>query len=132
MTADGIPDGTASRGHTRPDRLTLRGIMARHKGASAVAIAVGVLLVAFSVAAAVSSSSNAALSDSTSCTQWEGASQALQNGYAQLYPKEHGALPSGVRSAGGVLSTVTSTCTQAGYLGESDDVSVIAAIHHDY
>ncbi len=106
--------------------------MARHKGASAVAIVVVVLLVAFTVAAAITGSSNAALSDSTSCSQWVSSRQAQQNAYAQPYLKEHGAPSSGVRSADGVRSTITSTCTQAAYLGESDDVSVVAAIKHDY
>lgn len=106
--------------------------MARHEGASAVAIAVVVLLVAFSVAAAVSSSSTAALSDSTSCSQWVASRPDQQSGYARIYFKEHGAAPSGVRNADGVRSTITSTCTQAAYLGESDDVSVAAAINHDY
>ena len=106
--------------------------MARHKGASAVAIVVVLLLVAFTVAAAITGSSNAALSDSTSCSQWVSSRQAQQNAYAQLYLKEHGAPSSGVRNADGVRSTITSTCTQAAYLGESDDVSVVAAIHHDY
>lgn len=124
--------GAASRGRTRHDRPTLRGIMARHKAASAVAIVVVLLLVAFSVAAVISGSSKAALSDSTSCSQWEAATQAQQNGYAQLYLKEHGALSGGARSAGGVRSTITSNCIQAAYLGESDDVSVVAAIHNDY
>ena len=76
MTADDMPDGAAPRGRTRGDPPTLRGIMVRHKGASAVAIVVVLLLVAFSVAAAISSSSTAALSDSTSCSQWVGARQA--------------------------------------------------------
>ncbi len=97
-----------------------------------MAIVVVLLLIAFTAAAAISSSSNAALSDSTSCSQWVSASQAQQNGYAQLYLKEHGAPSSGARNADGVRSMITSTCTQAAYLGESDDVSVIAAIKHDF
>jgi hypothetical protein len=132
MTADGMPDGAAPRGQTRRDPPTLRGIMARHKGASAVAIVVVLLLIAFSVAAAISSSSTAALSDSTSCSQWVASREGQQNAYAQLYLKEHGAPSSAARTADAVRSTITSTCTQAAYLGESDDVSVVAAINHDY
>ena len=53
MTADDMPDGAAPRSRTRRDPPTLRGIMVRHNGASAVAIVVVLLLVAFSVAAAI-------------------------------------------------------------------------------
>ena len=53
MTADDMPAGAAPRGRTRGDPPTLRGIMVRHKDASAVAIVVVLLLVAFSVAAAI-------------------------------------------------------------------------------
>lgn len=114
------------------ERPTLRGVMRRHKGASAVAIVVVVLLVAFTVAAAVSSSSTAALSDSTSCTQWVAARPEQQNAYSQLYLKEHGALSSGASGPATVRSAITSACSQAAYLGESDDVSVLAAVRHDF
>ena len=132
MTADGVPDGAAPRGQPRHRPPTLRSVMARHKGASAVAIAVVVLLVAFSVAAAVSSSSTAALSDSTSCSQWVASRPDQQSAYARLYSKEHGAVPGGARSTDGIKSAITSNCTQAAYLGESDDVTVIAAVNHDF
>jgi type II secretory pathway pseudopilin PulG len=106
--------------------------MRRHKAASAVVIAVVLLLVAFTAAAAVSSSSNAALSDATSCTQWASASAAQQSTYAQLYFAEHGGLASGANDPTSIRSAINSACSQAAYLGESDDVSVLAAVRHNF
>lgn len=117
---------------TPSDRPTLRGVIVRYKGASAVVAVVVLLLVAFTAAAAVSSSSNAALSDSTSCSQWASATGSQQNTYAQLYFAEHGGLPNAANDPTGIRSAINSACAEAAYLGESDDVSVLAASRQNF
>jgi hypothetical protein len=117
---------------TRVDRPTLRGVILRYKAASAAVIVVLLVLVAFTAAAAVSSSSTAALSDSTSCSQWASASEARQSSYSQLYLSEHGGLASGANDPTSIRSAISGACSQAAYLGESDDVSVLAAVRHDF
>jgi hypothetical protein len=124
-------DAPASRPSVR-ERLTLRTVMSRHKGASAGAIALLFVLVAVTVSPAFLSSSGGALSDSTSCSGWGSASQAQQTAYSHLYLNEHGALPSGARDPNSIKSAVSNACIQAAYLGEADDVSVVAAIKHQY
>jgi len=106
--------------------------MSRHKGASAGAIALLFVLVAVTVAPAFLSSTGGALRDSASCSEWSSASQAQQNTYSHLYLNEYGALPSGARDANSIKSAINNACIHAAYLGEADDVSVVAAIKHQY
>ena len=124
-------DAPASRPTVR-ERLTLRTVMSRHKGASAGAIALLFVLVAVTVSPAFLSSSGGALSDSTSCSGWGSASQAQQTAYSHLYLNEYGALPSGARDPNSIKSAVSNACIHAANLGEADDVSVVAAIKHQY
>lgn len=107
-------------------------IVSRHKRASAGAIALVLVLVAVTVVPALLSTSGGVISDSTSCSGWGSASQAQQTAYSHLYLNQHGVLPSGARDADSVKSAVSKACIQAAYLGEADDVSVIAAIKHQY
>jgi hypothetical protein len=111
---------------------TLRTVILRHKAAVAGGIALLFVLVAVMAATAVSSSSGGALGDSSSCSEWASASQAQQNAYSHLYVNEYGALRSGARDVDSVESAVDKACIQAAYLGEADDVSVVAAIKHQY
>jgi len=43
---------------------------------------------------------------------------------------EHGALAGGAHDAGSVEAAITSACNHAAYLGEADDISVLAALNH--
>ncbi len=106
-------------------------MISQHKGASG-AIALLFVLLVVTIVPVFFSSSGEALSDSTSCSGWSSASQAQQNAYSQLYLKEYGALPSGARDASSVRSAINAACIQAAYLAEADDLSVIAAIKHQY
>jgi Tfp pilus assembly protein PilX len=106
--------------------------MSRHKRASAGAIALLFVLVAVTLLPALLSSSTAVLSDATSCSGWGSASQAQQTAYSRLYLNEHGVLASGASDPNSIKSAVSNACIQAAYLGEADDVSVIAAIKHQY
>lgn len=106
--------------------------MTRHKRATAGAIALLIVLVAVTVVPALLSSSAGALSDSTSCSGWGSASQAQQTAYSHLYLDEYRVLASGASDPASVKSAVSTACIQAAYLGEADDVSVVAAVKHQY
>ena len=132
MTTNSASGDAPASGPTVRERLTLRTVMSRHKGASAGAIALLFVLVAVTVSPAFLSSSGGALGDSTSCSGWGSASQAQQTAYSHLYLNEYGALPSGARDPNSIKSAVSNACIHAAYLGEADDVSVVAAIKHQY
>lgn len=55
-----------------------------------------------------------------------------QSGYAQLYLHEYGSFSGAGRTLDAVQNTITQRCVRAAYLGEADDVSVLAAIHQAY
>jgi hypothetical protein len=132
MTTNSASGDAPASSPTVRERLTLRTVMSRHKGASAGAIALLFVLVAVTVSPAFLSSSGGALGDSTSCSGWGSASQAQQTAYSHLYLNEYGALPSGARDPNSIKSAVSNACIHAAYLGEADDVSVVAAIKHQY
>jgi hypothetical protein len=99
------------------------------------AAAGGALVVALAVAvtaAAVSSSGRTPLTDATPCSAWAGASAAQRAAYARLYLSERDALIGGSREAARVQSAITTNCSRAAYLGEADEVTVIAAIERHF
>ena len=105
-------------------------ILRRHKAGSAGGFAL--LLIVIAVFAASAVSSGGSLGDSSSCSQWGAATPAQQAAYARLYEHEHDAGLSGAVSATNIESAISQACTHAAYLGESDDVSVIAALNHQF
>ena len=70
------------------------------------------------------------LSDSSTCPAWGSASQNQRSAYARLYIAEY---PSGAaRDQDTTEADLTSACTHAAYLGEADDVSLVAAMNHAF
>jgi hypothetical protein len=126
-----LRDAAVSRSAVR-EPFSLGTVISRHKRASAGAIALVLVLVASTIVPAFLSSSPEAVSDSTTCSQWSSASPAQMNAYSRLYLSEHSALSSGASSASSIRSAISSACVRAAYLGEADDVSVAAAIKHEY
>jgi len=102
--------------------------MSQHKRETAAVIVVVVLLVAFTAASALSSSRASALSDASTCSEWASAGQSQQAAYARLYVTEYRSS----RSTGSVESALSSACTHAAYLGEADDISLVAAMNHAF
>jgi hypothetical protein len=98
-----------------PDGPSLRTIIARHKRETAVVVALVIVLIGTMAATALPSSRSSA-------------GQSQQATYARLYLTEYG----GTRDAASVVSAINSACTHAAYLGEADDVSVVAAINHAF
>ena len=111
-----------------PDGPSLRTIIARHKRETAVVVVLVIVLVGTMAAAALPSSRASALSDASTCSAWASAGQSQQTTYARLYLTEYG----GTRGTASVVSAINSACTHAAYLGEADDVSILAAINHAF
>jgi hypothetical protein len=127
------PSGDASvSGPTARERSNARTLILRHKVAFIGGIALLFALVAVMAATVLLSSSREALSDSSSCSEWSSASQAQQNAYSHLYVDEYGALLSRGLDVISIESAINRDCTRAAYLGESDELSLYAAIRHRY
>jgi len=93
-------------------------------------IAVVVVLVGVMVAAALPSAREVSLSDSSTCSAWGSASQAQRSAYAALYITEYRS--SAARDQDTTESELTGACNHAAYLGEADDVSLVAAMNHAF
>lgn len=124
-------------GDASPDRPgyefpTLRGFVRGHKAISAAVIGLVLIAVAFTVAAAVlgSSARASALTDASTCSDWSSAGPALQTAYSRRYIAEHGG--AGFLSVAALTSAIRTDCATAAYLGESDDLSVVAALKHAF
>jgi hypothetical protein len=115
-----------------PERPSVRTIVRRHKAATAGAIAVVLVLLGAMVAAALPSAKAGALTDSSTCSAWSSATQAQRSAYAHLYITEHGSSVSGGLGAANVESTINGDCNHAAYLGEADDISIVAALNHAF
>jgi hypothetical protein len=110
-----------------PEAPSIKAIILRHKAATAAAVAIVLVLVGVMVAAALPSARAGALSDSSTCSSWSSATGAQQAAYARLYVNEH--LGGAGRDASAVQKALNSACNHAAYLGEGDDVSVVAALN---
>ena len=104
----------------------------RHKLASVGGIALLFVLVGMMAASVLLGSGGEVLRDSSSCSEWSSASRAQQNAYSHLYVDEYGRLLSRGLDAVSIESAINRDCTRAAYLGESDELSVYAAIRNRY
>jgi hypothetical protein len=111
-----------------PDGPSLRTIIARHKRETAVVVALVIVLIGTMAATALPSSRATALSDTSTCSEWASGGQSQQAAYARLYVTEY----AGSRSSGSIESALNSACTHAAYLGEADDISLVAAMNHAF
>ena len=107
-------------------------LMRAHKAASAVSIAVVLAFIVVTVVTTVSSPSRQPLSDSATCSQWAAATPAQKIAYAHVYIDEYGAFADTARAADTVETTIDNECVRAAYLGEADDISVLASIRHSF
>ncbi len=100
----------------------------RHKRGAALIIGIIVVFIAMTAVSIAMSNGNSPLADSTPCTQWPAASPAQQLAYSRLYIRESGSK----HTVAQIRSILTGDCVQSAYLGESDDVTLIAALHQAY
>lgn len=106
---------------------TVRGLIAKYKGAALVAAAACALMLAIALVAIFGAKAGA-VSDSTTCTTWGSANQDQQNAYARLYVKEHGALRGVGTAPARVISAINIRCLQAYNEDVSDSTTVVRAI----
>lgn len=95
-------------------------------------VALLVVLIGVVTAVGLSSSGNAPLSDATPCSEWASAGSAQRTAYARLYLTEHDALLGLSGEATRVQAAIDSNCAHAAYLGEADEVTVLAAIERHF
>lgn len=132
MVPDGTSDEAAASGSNAPEPFRLKALALGHKRMCALVVGLLLVVIALSVVPALVGSGGGALADSTTCSGWSAASSAQQTAYAHLYLNEYGGLSNTAGSAGAVQRAISSACVRAAYLGEADDVSVLAAIRHDF
>ena len=113
-------------------RWTLTSLALRHKRVAAGSIVLLVALIVATIVTTVSSPSREPLSDSASCTQWAAGTPAQKLAYSHLYINEYGRSPNTAHYAAAVETAINKACTRASYLGEADDVSVLASLRHAF
>ena len=119
---------SSSSGH----RWTLMSLMVRHKRVAAVSIVLVVAAIAATLITTVSSPSRQPLSDSATCTQWAAATPGQKIAYAHLYINEYGRFANTARKAASVEAAINRQCTRASYLGEADDMSILASLRNAF
>jgi hypothetical protein len=107
---------------------TLLALARRHPRMAAASLALVSGLVAVTILTTVASPRRAALSDAASCSQWAAATPAQQTAYAHLYIDEYGRTADTAAHAAAVRRAIDRACTHASYLGEADDVSILASL----
>jgi hypothetical protein len=120
------PDRTEPEGQAA-EPWTVRGLFARHKAFGIGALAVVALMIAFT-AVGVLSSTSAAVTDATTCTEWGNANYNQQTAYARRYVREHGALPGWGGAPSSVVAAISTGCAQAYGEDVEDNVTVVNAL----
>jgi hypothetical protein len=120
------PDGGAE------ERWTLTALIRRHTRLAAASLALVIVLVVVTLLTVVSSPQRVALSDAASCSQWAAATPSQQIAYSHLYIDEHGRFADTAARAAAVRNAIDGACTHASYLGEADDISIIAGLRHAF
>jgi hypothetical protein len=123
---------TGASGSSADHRWTLTSLMLRHKRVAAASIVLVLAAIAATLATTVSSPSRQPLSDSATCTQWAAATPGQKLAYAHVYINEYGRFANTARNAASVEKTIDKRCTKASYLGEADDVSVLASLRNAF
>lgn len=131
--ADSGSDAAALPGTSAGYRWTVTSVARRHKRVAAGALAVVVAVIAVTLITTVSSSARRQpFSDAASCTQWAAGTRGQKLAYAHLYIDEYGRFADTARNAARVEAAIDRACTKASYLGEADDLSVLAGIRHAF
>jgi hypothetical protein len=107
-------------------------LIRRHKRAAATAVTIVVVAIALTVVPGLVDSSSGPLKDSTTCTQWSAASSPQKAAYVQLYLDEYGTFSGAGATSTAVRTTIDHGCIRAGFLGEGDNASVLAAVRGEF
>jgi hypothetical protein len=115
-----------------PEPFSITALIATHKRATAAIAGVFVLMIAVTVLPALAGSKAGSISDTATCSEWEAASSSQQTAYGHLYLREYRPAPDTASNAAEVAQAISKACIQAGYLGEADNLSVLAAFKHQF
>jgi hypothetical protein len=110
---------------------TIRGLIAGHRTAALLTGLALVVMVAL-IAVAMLGGTQRAVTDATTCTEWGSANVDQQHTYAQLYVKEHGAIPKWGTAPAMVINAINAGCFQAYGEDVDDTTTVIQAISGDF
>jgi hypothetical protein len=127
-STDTDPGGSPAPGADADARWTLSALIRRHTRVSAASLALVIVLVATTILTTISNPHRASLSDAASCSQWSAGTPSQQIAYSHLYIDEHGRVADSTAEAALVRTEIDRACTHAAYLGEADDVSIIASL----
>jgi hypothetical protein len=122
----------AASGSSADRSWTLTSLLLAHKRASLGTIAFLLMVIAVTFVTTVSSPSRQALSDSATCSEWAAATPAQKIFYSHVYIDEYGAYPNTTRNADAIETSINRACIRASYLGEAEDVSVLAGLRHAF
>jgi hypothetical protein len=114
------------------ERWTVTSLLRRHPRVTAAAALAVAAAVALTILTTVTNPRPQPLADSTSCSQWAAATRAEQVAYSNLYIDEYGRFADTARRAAEVRAQIGRACTHASYLGEADDLTVLAAMRHSF
>lgn len=115
-----------------PEQFSLSAVIAAHKRATAAIIAIVVAMIAVTVVPALAGSNASSIADSSTCSQWESSPSAQQTAYGHLYLREYRVAPDTAANAEMLAQAISKACVRAAYLGEADDVSVLAAFRGNF
>lgn len=131
-TTDTDPGDGAAPATGADERWTLTSLIRRHPRLTAGSLALVIVLVAVTLLTTVSSPHRVGLTDAASCSQWAAATPGQQRAYSHLYIDEYGRVADTAGNAAAVRTAIHRACTHASYLGEADDISIIAALRHAF
>jgi hypothetical protein len=114
------------------ERWTLTSLLRRHPRVTAASFLAVVAGIAVTVLTTVGSARPQPLANSASCSQWAAATRSEQLAYSHLYIDEYGRLADTTRHAEAVREQIARACTHASYLGEADDITILAAKRHSF
>jgi hypothetical protein len=114
------------------ERWPLTSLLRRHPRVTAASLLVVAAAVAVTILTTVSDPHPQPLRDAASCSQWAAASRAEQLAYSHLYIDEYGRVADTARHAADVRAQIGRACTHASYLGEADDITILAALRHSF
>jgi hypothetical protein len=110
---------------------SVRGLVASHKPAAAIAGGALALMVVLIVVAMLAASGGS-VSDATSCTQWGSANVNQQHAYARLYVREHGSIPRWGSAPTMVINAINAGCFQAYGDDVSDNTTIVQAVSGNF
>lgn len=115
-----------------PEPFSISSLIAEHKRATAAVVGIFVLMIAITVVPSLASSDSSSINDTATCSQWEASPSSQQAAYGHLYLREYRPAPNTDANAAEVARTISKACVEAGYLGEADNLSVLAAFKHQF